>query len=138
MAGTRRQVLAIVVVLIAMPAWSYALAQDMQRSFSSSTSASPAVICTALEVHINAQSGVTLVLFHQRDKADQARLASLLAGGDGSSVQVQTGQSEWVNASVVRLRDCFGRGLLVFPSSALKLKDGDAVTVKFGGSSTHS
>jgi hypothetical protein len=110
---------------------SHALAGDAQRSSTTSTPTSPAVVCTALEVHVNAQSGVTLVLFHQRDKAEQAKLASLLSGADGASVQIQKGQSEWVNASVMRLRDCFGRGLLLFSSSALKLNDGDAVTVKF-------
>jgi len=89
------------------------------------------VACTALEAHTSAQPGVTVVLFHQRDKKDQPRFASLLKQADGSTIEVRIGKGDWQTVSVARLRMCFGRGLLVFPAGAIKLRDKDEFQARF-------
>lgn len=96
------------------------------------------IICTALEVHANAQPGTTIAIIHQQSKPDQARFASLLARADGGSVQIQAKDGAWVTATIVRLRSCFGRGLLLFPSGGLKLTDRDVIHVKFSALPLHS
>jgi hypothetical protein len=89
------------------------------------------VTCRVLEMHTIAQPPVIIVLFHQRDKKDQPRFASLLKQADGSTVQIRIGKGDWQTVSVVRLRNCFGRGLLTFPAGATKLKDKDEFLAKF-------
>jgi len=96
------------------------------------------VTCVALEVHPNAQAGTTVVLFHQQNRNDQSKFASLLSRADGSYVQIQTRQGRWITASVVRLRNCFGRGLLLFPSEAVRLRDSDVFDVRFSGLGMHN
>ena len=90
------------------------------------------VACKALEAHTSSQPGVTVVLFHQRDKKDQPRFASLLKQADGATVQIRIGKGDWQPVSVARLRMCFGRGLLVFPSGSIKLRDKEEFAVRFG------
>lgn len=89
------------------------------------------VACRVLEMHASAQPAVIVALFHQRDKKDQPRLASLLKQADGSTVQIRVGKGDWQSVSVARLRNCFGRGLLMFPAGATKLKDKDEFLAKF-------
>jgi hypothetical protein len=92
---------------------------------------STVVACKVLEIHSSAQSRVAVVLFHQRDRTDQSRFASLLKQADGSTVEIKNARSDWQVVSVARLRDCFGRGLLVLSSDAVKLGDGDDFMVRF-------
>lgn len=87
--------------------------------------------CRALESHSSATPPVIAIVFHQRDKQDQPRFAVLLTQNSGSTVAVQSGNSPWVNATVVRLKSCFGRGLLLLSSGSLAIKDGDSFRVKF-------
>lgn len=87
--------------------------------------------CRALEAHSSATPPVIAVVFHQRDKQDQPRFAALLKQDSGATVAVQLGKSPWVNATVVRLKSCFGRGLLLLSSGSLAIKDGDTFRVKF-------
>jgi hypothetical protein len=89
------------------------------------------IACRALEVHASTQPAVIAVVFHQRDKADQARLASLLQHLAGESVELQTGDGKWASAAVVRLKSCFGRGLLLLPADGPPLKDGSTFVLKF-------
>ena len=89
------------------------------------------IACKALEAHTSAQPGVTVVLFHQRDKKDQPRFASLLKQADGSTIEIRIGRGAWQSVSVARLRMCFGRGLLVFPSGQIKLRDKDEFQARF-------
>lgn len=91
--------------------------------------------CRVLEVHSSSAPAVIVVLFHQRDKQDQPRFAALLTQNSGSTVAVQSGNSAWVSATVVRLKSCFGRGLLLLSPGSLAIKDGDAFRVKFSASS---
>jgi hypothetical protein len=70
-------------------------------------------------------------VFHQRDKADQTRLAALLQHLADESVELQTGDGKWANATVVRLKSCFGRGLLLLPADAPPMKDGSTFLLRF-------
>jgi len=88
------------------------------------------VACHVLEAHASAHPAVIAIIFHQRDKQDQARLASLLQHLAGESVELQTGDGKWANATVVRLKSCFGRGLLLLPADAPPMKDGGEFLLK--------
>jgi len=60
---------------------------DAQQADSGDTSS---IACRALEVHASANPAAIVVVFHQRDKEDQARLASALRQHSGESVEIQT------------------------------------------------
>jgi hypothetical protein len=70
------------------------------------------VNCHALETHTNAQPAVVVVVFTQRDKPDHARLSDLLKESDSAAVELRTIDGKWHKATLVRLRTCFGRGML--------------------------
>jgi len=95
-----------------------------------STDASP-IACRALEVHASANPAVTVVLFHQQDKNDQARLASLLRAHSGERAEIEIGDGKWNGATVFRLKSCFGRGLLLLPPDAPTMKDGSTFLLRF-------
>src|SRR5208282_1122039 len=89
------------------------------------------VACRVLEAHASTHPAVIAVVFHQRDKADQTRLAALLQHLADESVELQTGDGKWANATVVRLKSCFGRGLLLLPADAPPMKDGSTFLLRF-------
>ena len=89
-----------------------------------STSDSHPIACRVLEAHASAHPAVAVVVFHQRDQADQARMAEMLRQRSGGVVEVQTSDGEWTSATVVRLKSCFGRGLLIMSADAPQMKDG--------------
>jgi hypothetical protein len=129
MRPTSRLISRAAVILAALSFCAAAVGQtgkDQQSPTSSNL-----VACKVLEIHASAEPRVTIVLFHQRDKSDQSRFASLLKQADGSTVEIKSTRSNWQPVPVARLRDCFGRGLLVLSSDAVKLADGDEFTVRF-------
>ena len=71
------------------------------------------IACRALETHTDDELKVTVVVFHQRDQAQRTRLAALLREHSGTMVEVRSGDGAWRRARVVRLKSCFGRGLLM-------------------------
>jgi hypothetical protein len=85
----------------------------------------PTIPCRVLEAHTEATLGVTVVVFHHRDDADRERLGALLRAHDGTSVQFRTSDGAAHPATVMRLKSCFGRGLLVFSASAAHLAEKD-------------
>ncbi|HKV05128.1 MAG TPA: hypothetical protein VJO53_08495 [Candidatus Acidoferrales bacterium] len=89
------------------------------------------IICRVLELHRSAHPAVVAVVFHQQNRADQARLAAMLKQHSGASAEIQAGDGAWTQATVVRLKSCFGRGLLLLPAEAPSLKDGGAFRLKF-------
>jgi len=93
--------------------------------------ATGSVACRALEVHTSERPAVTVAVFHQRDKQDQPRLSALLQKNSGASVMVQIGDGAWQHAMVVRLKSCFGRGLLILPPGEPAPKDGETFLLKF-------
>jgi hypothetical protein len=97
--------------------------------------ATGSVACRVLEVHTSERPAVTVAVFHQRDKQDQPRLSALLQKNSGASAMVQIGDGSWQHATVVRLKSCFGRGLLILPPGEPALKDGETFLLKFASGS---
>lgn len=100
---------------------------------SSQLSASPqeTIACRVLEVHTSQEPKIAVVVFYQRDEAERARLGALLREHDGESVQFQTPDGKWHPATLLRLKSCFGRGLLLFPAGAAQLGEKDEFTLQF-------
>jgi hypothetical protein len=84
----------------------------------SATTDAVKIACRALEIHTDGELKVTVVVFHQRDKAQRSQLAALLREHSGEMVEVQGGDGAWRRARMVRLKSCFGRGLLLMPAPA--------------------
>jgi hypothetical protein len=89
------------------------------------------VNCHALEAHASSQPAVTIVVFNQRDKPDHARLSDLLKENDGASVELRTSDGKWHKATLVRLRSCFGRGLLFLAGDPGEPKDRENFLLRF-------
>ncbi|HUL76427.1 MAG TPA: hypothetical protein VL691_04115 [Vicinamibacteria bacterium] len=102
-----------------------AAAQPPPAPGASPGSAAPAIPCRALEVHADPRLNVTVVVFHQRDDADRGKLGELLRGHDGTAIAFRTSDGAVHPATMMRLKSCFGRGLLVFPASAARLSEKD-------------
>ncbi len=95
------------------------------RQPASAARTAPLVACQALEVHTDATLGVTIVVFHQRDDDDRSRVGALLRAHDGAAVEFQTSDGAAHPATVMRLKSCFGRGLLLFRAGATPLVEKD-------------
>jgi hypothetical protein len=89
-----------------------------QATPASTTADASTIACRALEAHTDGELKVTVVVFHQRDEAQRSRLAALLREHSGAMVEVQSGDGAWRRARLVRLKSCFGRGLLMLPAPA--------------------
>lgn len=76
------------------------------------------IACRALEAHTDDELKVAVVVFHQRDEAQRSRLAALLREHSEAVVEVQAGDGSWRRARLLRLKSCFGRGLLFLPAPA--------------------
>ncbi len=87
--------------------------------------------CRAMEVFVAEKVGATAVIFHQRDKADGPRLGDLLLTHSGDVVEFRTAGGRWQPATVARVKSCFGRGLLLFRSSEVKLAAQDEFVIDF-------
>jgi len=83
------------------------------------------VVCRALEVHADAASRITAVVFHQADESSRAPLAEFLRTNSGAMVKVEIDGSTQSpgQGTVFRLKSCFGRGLLLLPAQAA-MKEG--------------
>jgi len=73
------------------------------------------IVCRALETHTDDALKVMVVVFHQRDEAQRSQLGTLLRERSGEMVEVQAADGVWRRARLVRLKSCFGRGLLMLP-----------------------
>lgn len=87
--------------------------------------------CRVMEVFVAGRLGATAVIFHQRDKADGPRLGELLQAHSGEEVEFETRDGQWHRATVVRLKSCFGRGLLLFAVGEAKLAAKDDFVLHF-------
>ena len=95
-----------------------AIAAAAQAAPSPATAEPVRIACRALETHTDDELKVTVVVFHQRDEGQRSQLAELLRGHSGQMVEVQAGDGSWRRARIVRLKSCFGRGLLILPAPA--------------------
>lgn len=89
------------------------------------------VACRVLEAHISPALRLTVVVFHQGDEKERERLGTLLRQHSESSVKFQTSDGAWHSGTVVRLKSCFGRGLLLFPASTAQLTEKDVFLLRF-------
>ena len=88
------------------------------------------IACRVMEVFKAEPPGVTAVIFHQRDKADGPRLGELLLAHSGHEVEFEINGGKH-QATVFRVKSCFGRGLLIFASGEAKLAEKDAFVLRF-------
>jgi hypothetical protein len=87
-------------------------------------------LCRALEVKADPKTAVTVVLFHQANKADGPALGEILKSNDGANVEFSTSDGKQHAAPLFRLDTCFGRGLLVFFSSTAHLNSHEQFSVR--------
>jgi hypothetical protein len=97
----------------------------------SGTQEAGVIRCRALETHASSKRAVTIVLFHQEAKEEQKPLSDLLRRYSGANVEWQGSDGKWEPATVIRLKSCFGRGLLVIPAGTGAPKDGESFLLKF-------
>jgi len=86
------------------------------------------IACRALEVHSTAN--LVLVIFHQRDTRDRDALGKFLLAHSDAAAQFQSADNAWHDATVFRIKSCFGRGLLVFPAGAVEITEKDTFALK--------
>lgn len=91
------------------------------------------VACRVREAHTSRNPAAGLVVFSQRDKADAERFRTLLRSAlEGGAVEFRSSEGgEWQPASVVRLKTCFGRGLLILPAGEAPPAEGSTILVRF-------
>jgi hypothetical protein len=90
----------------------------VQQQPGTATAHTASIACRVMERHADKEHSTVLILFHQRDKSDQPKLKEFLLQHDGGAIQIQINSGEWQKATVWRIRNCFGRGLLVLPEAA--------------------
>ena len=103
----------VALLLLILPALSRAQAAPPAATADAGT-----IACRALEAHTDDELKVTVIVFHQRDEAQRSQLAALLREHSGAMVEVQAGDGAWRRARLVRLKSCFGRGMLLVPAPA--------------------
>jgi hypothetical protein len=86
-----------------------------------------------MEAFEEGRLGVRAIVFHQRDKADGPRLGSLLLTHSGEEMELETAGGRRYRATVFRVKSCFGRGLVLLPTSKLKLGEQDEFTLRLPG-----
>lgn len=89
------------------------------------------IACRAMEVFVAERIGATAIIFHQRDKVDGPRLGELLMAHSGEEVEFETRDGRWHRATVVRMKSCFGRGLLLFAAGEATLAAKDEFVLRF-------
>jgi len=91
------------------------------------------IVCSVMEAFEEGRLGVRAIIFHQRDKADGPRLGSLLVAHSGEEMELETAGGRRYRATVFRVKSCFGRGLVLVPTSKLKLGEQDEFTLRLPG-----
>jgi hypothetical protein len=92
--------------------------------------AAAGIPCEIMESHSDSTSDVTAVIFHQRDAKDRHALGDFLRAHSDGIVEFRAADGVRHSARMFRLGSCFGRGLLLFPSSAARLSPGDEITLE--------
>jgi len=89
------------------------------------------VACRVMEVFRAERLGTTAAIFHQRDRADGPRLGELLLAHSGAEVEFETRDGRRHRATVVRMKSCFGRGLLLFAAGEARLAKKEEFVLRF-------
>jgi len=113
---------------------SIAAAQtDVEQASSQSTKGElESVNCRAMEVFVAKWKGASVVIFHQRDKADGPKLGELLQEHTGQEVEFETADGKHHRATLGRIKNCFGRGLLIFAADDANLGVKEDFILHFG------
>ena len=85
------------------------------------------IAARVMEVHNDATTGATVAIFHQADARDRDTMSDFLRIHADGNVQFRTADGLTRMARVFRLGSCFGRGLLVFPAPAARLRPQDKI-----------
>jgi hypothetical protein len=88
------------------------------------------IICSVMEAFEEGRLGVRAIIFHQRNKADGPRLGALLLAHSGEEMELETMAGQHYRATVFRIKSAFGRGLVLVPTSRLKLGAHDEFTLR--------
>jgi|GEM_PF-843589 hypothetical protein len=91
---------------------------------------SSVIACRVMEVGTSRPFGISIAIFHYRDAAERDQLGTFLRRYDGTTVEFQAKNSAWQRATLLRLKTCFGRGLLIFPVSEAHLARGDELMLR--------
>jgi hypothetical protein len=86
------------------------------------------IACRALEVH--SSQNFVIVFFHQRDASDRDALGEFLRAHSDAVAQFQSAEGTWHDATVFRIKSCFGRGMLVFSAGAAKINEKDTFALR--------
>ncbi len=93
------------------------------------------ITCRVMEVFVAERLGAQAIIFHPRDKADGPRLGELLKMHSGTEVEFETPDGRRHGATLVRMKSCFGRGLMLFRAGEAKLAEKDEFVLRFPGKS---
>jgi hypothetical protein len=86
-----------------------------------------------METFDDGKFGVRAIIFHQRNKAAGPRLGSILMAHTGEQMELEMADGRRYRATVFRIRSCFGRGLLLVPTSKLRIGAHDEFTLRLPG-----
>jgi hypothetical protein len=89
------------------------------------------IACRVMEVFRAERLGVSAVIFHQRDRADGPRLGELLQAHSGQEMEFETRDGQRHRATVVRIKSCFGRGLLLSAAGEARLAEKEEFVLRF-------
>jgi hypothetical protein len=88
------------------------------------------IACQVMESHADSTLGVTAVIFHQRNTKERSALGDFLHAHNGEAVEFTAADGVRHSTRMFRLGSCFGRGLLLFPSSAVRLSPRYEITLR--------
>jgi hypothetical protein len=88
------------------------------------------IVCSVIEAFEEDRLGVRAIVFHQHNKADGPRLGALLLAHSGEEMELETTGGRRYRATVFRIKSAFGRGLVLVPTSMLKLGAHDEFTLR--------
>lgn len=128
-----KQILVAASLLLLLASAAVAQNANKTQAPAPTSAAPPAITCSVMEAFNSHSSGATAVIFHQRDKADGPVLGELLLAHSGEEAEFETADGKRHRATVFRVKSCFGRGLLLFPSSEAKLAEHDDFVLRFPG-----
>ena len=119
------------VVTLAAAVVTFLLPRTLTRPAGRQTFEERVLTCRVMEAHTDAALRMIVVVFHQRDRQDQAALGNLLRQHSGDVLEINTPTGDWKKVTIWRLRSCFGRGMFVAPSAVISLKDGEEFALRF-------
>jgi len=83
-----------------------------------------------MEAFEEGRLGVRAIVFHQHNKSDGPRLGALLMAHSGEEMELETMDGRHYRATVFRIKSAFGRGLVLVPTSQLRLAAHDEFTLR--------